>query len=87
MLLSIAIFYLASTSPVLITLFYSLFISTVGPGVTIERPYVLKLLTQVAHTLKDLGHVCNFYIYCLSSKVFRNTFVDLFLSCAATCWK
>ncbi len=80
-LLSIAIFYLINTVPILIFHFYTMFISTV------KNTYVLLLLKQFAVVLKELGHIGNFYIYCWSSKMFRKIFIDLVLSCVAASWK
>lgn len=86
-LLSIVLLYVITTLPLLISWSYKFFIAKSGQGLTTKSANVIMWLNQFTFLCKDLGHVSNFYLYCLSSSMFRRRFFDLILSCMPTGWK
>lgn len=86
-LLSIVMLYLISTLPLMVSYFYTLFILKRGQGTFNGKTDIMIILHQAAILMKDLSDVCNFYAYCLSSKLFRKVLIDLIWSYIPTCWK
>ncbi len=87
MLLAMSLLYLVATLPFLAIWIYSSFMSKIDIGSAQGKSAVLVLATQTALVLKDLGHVGNFYLYCLSAKIFRKAFLDLVISFLSKWWK
>ncbi len=86
MLVSISLLYLVSTLPLLVRYFYAFFISKKGQGAPVDSVRMISiLLNQTTLLLKDIGHVGNFYIYCMSASIFRMAFKGLISSYMRTC--
>ncbi len=81
MLLGIIMLYIITTLPVLGYFLYSIYISQAGTGKYHGKSDGLILLGRIAHVCKEIGHVGNFYVYCVSAKIFRQSFIDLIMSC------
>ncbi len=88
MLLSIALLYLICTTlPIMFTWFYAFYISKSSIGAFSGTSDIMIFVSQIGMLMKDLNHVGNFYVYCLTAKIFRKAFMDMISSCLQTCWK
>ncbi len=87
MLLSIAWLYVVTTLPILATRLYMVYISTTNTGIYVCKEGLLMAMSQTATIFKELGHIGNFYAYCLSAKMFRQSFNALIMSYLSVCRK